>query len=54
MKKILSTLILGLFMVSCSSTPLYTKTVPNIELKKFMGPWHVQAGRFTMFEKDPY
>lgn len=54
MRALFSTFILGLFMVSCSTKPLYTKTVPNIELKKFMGPWHVQAGRFTMFEKDPY
>ena len=38
----------------CSSTPPYTKTASNVDLKRFMIPWYVQAGRFTVFEKDPY
>ena len=46
--------LLGLLLSSCSSTPPYTKTVPHVELARFMKPWYVQAGRFTSFEKDPY
>ena len=39
-------------LFGCAST--YNKTVSHVEIKRFMGPWHVQAGRFTSFEKDPY
>ena len=39
---------------SCSSSTPYTKTVPSVDLKRFMTTWHVQAGRFTMVEKDVY
>ena len=41
---------------SCSSSDIenYTHTVSNVDLNRFMGKWYVQAGRFTMFEKDPY
>lgn len=38
----------------CSTSTPYTKTVSNVDLQRFMIPWHVQAGRFTSFEKDPY
>ena len=43
-----------MILSSCSSSPPYTKTVSNVDLKRFMIPWYVQAGRFTIFEKDPY
>lgn len=28
------------------------KTTQKVDLARFMGPWHVAAGRFTMFEKE--
>ncbi len=28
------------------------KTVKKVDIKKFMGPWYVLAGRFTFLEKD--
>lgn len=47
-------LFLYMLVSGCSSTTPYTKTVSHVDIKRFMIPWHVQAGRFTMFEKDPY
>lgn len=48
----LQSLTLGSFLLGCSHD--YTKTVSNVDIERFMGPWNVQAGRFTSFEKDPY
>lgn len=45
---------LYMLVTGCSTTKPYTKTASNVDIKRFMIPWHVQAGRFTMFEKDPY
>jgi apolipoprotein D and lipocalin family protein len=45
---------LSVFMAGCSSAYNYTKTVPNMNLQSFMGKWYVQAGRFTMFEKETH
>jgi len=36
----------------CSAAEINVKTVPSVELKKFMGEWYVLAGRFTFLEKD--
>jgi apolipoprotein D and lipocalin family protein len=47
-------IIMGLLISSCSHTPEYRKTVSKVDLMKFMKPWHVQAGRFTPLEKNPY
>ena len=41
--------ILMLFLGGCSSMD-YNKTVPNLEVNKFMGKWYVNAGRFTFLE----
>lgn len=30
----------------------YTKTVPKVEIDKFMGKWYVIAGRFTFLESE--
>jgi apolipoprotein D and lipocalin family protein len=30
----------------------YTKTVPKVEIERFMGKWYVQAGRFTFLESQ--
>lgn len=45
-----------MILAGCSSsdTKPYMQTVPKVDLNRFMGKWYVQAGRFTMFEKDPY
>jgi apolipoprotein D and lipocalin family protein len=37
---------------SCSHR--YEKTVEFVDRDRFMGSWYVQAGRFTMFEKNPF
>ena len=47
-------LFLYMLVSGCSTSTPYTKTVSNVDLQRFMIPWHVQAGRFTSFEKDPY
>lgn len=44
---------LSTVLVACSSAT-YKKTVARVERDKFMGKWHVMAGRFTMFEQDAY
>ena len=48
----LSALISVLAFIGCSSTPKYEKTVASVDINKFMGPWYVMAGRFTMFETE--
>ncbi|MBC7713072.1 MAG: lipocalin family protein [Rhizobacter sp.] len=47
-------LLCGFLISACSHTAPYTKTVSKVDLPRFMKPWHVQAGRFTSFEKNPY
>lgn len=47
-------ILLGFILSGCSHTAPYNKTVSKVDLERFMGPWYVQAGRFTSFEKDPY
>jgi len=37
-------------LMGCSSMN-YNKTVTNLDIQKFMGEWHVIAGRFTFLEK---
>lgn len=46
--------ILGLStLASCSSSHgRFEKTVSHLEIERFMGTWYVQAGRFTMFERE--
>ena len=44
----------GMLLTACSHTEPYTKTATNVDINRFMISWHVQAGRFTSFEKDPY
>lgn len=54
--KILSqslTALLGGLVLGCSSHT-YDKTVQKVDRDRFMGSWYVQAGRFTVFEKDAY
>jgi apolipoprotein D and lipocalin family protein len=48
----LPALVIGTLLMGCS--PKYEKTVAHVDRDKFMRRWHVQAGRFTSFEKDPY
>ena len=48
------TYFLCLMFAGCASSNPYTKTVSKVDIKRFMIPWYVQAGRFTPFEKDPY
>lgn len=43
-----------LTLAGCSSTKTYEKHVEQLERDRFMGKWYVQAGRFTMFEKDAF
>ncbi len=43
-----------LTLAGCSSTKNYEKHVEQVDRDRFMGKWYVQAGRFTMFEKDAY
>lgn len=45
---------LCILFAGCASSHTYTKTVNKVDIKRFMIPWHVQAGRFTSFEKNPY
>jgi apolipoprotein D and lipocalin family protein len=40
-------------LFACSHTN-YNKTVAQVDRDRFMRPWYVQAGRFTIVEKDPY
>ena len=49
--KILTTLGLLLFM-SCAHD--YNKTVPYVDLDRFMGKWYVIAGRFTFLENGAH
>lgn len=51
--KILVPLFLGGLIYSCSHKS-FDKTVGQVDRDRFMGNWYVQAGRFTMVEKDPY
>ncbi len=44
---------LSTLLVACS-TATYKKTVAKVERDRFMGTWHVMAGRFTVFEKDAF
>lgn len=46
--------LMGVLLTACSHTEPYTKTATNVDINRFMIPWHVQAGRFTSFEKNPY
>lgn len=43
-----------LTIAGCSSTKNYEKHVDQLDRDRFMGKWYVQAGRFTMFEKDAF
>lgn len=43
-----------LTILSACSSPKYNKTVAHVDRDKFMGNWHVMAGRFTPVEKDVY
>lgn len=54
LKKFSLPVILGLIISACTHTEPYRKTVSRVDLDKFMIPWHVQVGRFTSFEKNPY
>lgn len=52
--KLLLPILIALTGSSCSHNPEYRKTVSKVDLMKFMKKWHVQAGRFTSFEKNPF
>lgn len=52
-KSFLALTFLGTLLAGCSSKT-YDKTVQQVDRDKFMGTWYVQAGRFTMFEKEVY
>lgn len=43
-----------LFFLHCSSGTEYRKTVPSVNLEKFMGKWYVIASRATSFEENAY
>jgi len=43
-----------LVVMGCSTTKTYEKHVEKLDRDRFMGKWFVQAGRFTMFEKDAF
>jgi apolipoprotein D and lipocalin family protein len=45
-------LFLGLALIMISCTHKLPKTVDFLDKDRFMGIWYVQAGRFTMLEKD--
>jgi len=42
-----------LLLIGCTSVS-YKKTAKDVDLQSFMGTWNVQAGRFTIFERDVY
>lgn len=46
-------LLLFLF-IQCSSSGSYQKTVPNVDLNRFMGKWYVIASRPTSFEEGAF
>ncbi|MFZ4715484.1 MAG: lipocalin family protein [Bacteriovoracaceae bacterium] len=39
-------------LMGCSHS--FERTVAHVDRDRFMGPWHVIAGRFTFLEVDPY
>ncbi len=47
-------LILLFLLLSCSSAPKYEKTVPSLDLERFMGKWYVLAARGTDFETEAF
>ena len=51
MKPILAILF---FVLSCAGVSPYRKTVPDVELEKFMGKWYVIASRATSYEKNAF
>lgn len=46
-------LLLFLF-ISCSSSQTFQKTVPKVDLNRFMGKWYVIASRPTSFEEGAF
>jgi apolipoprotein D and lipocalin family protein len=51
MKKLLATLVFFILSVHAYS---FDKTVDFVDIDRFMGKWHVVAGRFTALEKNMY
>ena len=46
-------IVLAILALGCATkTP--PRTVPQVDLPRFMGAWYVQGGIFTPFEKDVY
>ena len=53
LKFFLPLFIFALWLGGCS-TMNYQKTVEQVDLQKFMGPWYVLGGRFTFLEADVF
>jgi apolipoprotein D and lipocalin family protein len=51
-KSLLTLLLVTGLLWGCAGS--YNKTVAHVERDRYMGDWYVQAGRFTVFEKDAY
>ena len=51
-QNILSLTSLGAALSGCAHS--FDRTVPHVDLDRFMGTWFVMAGRFTFLEKDVY
>lgn len=47
-------LIFLFFLLHCSGTGEYRKTIPSVNLEKFMGKWYVISSRATSFEENAY
>jgi apolipoprotein D and lipocalin family protein len=45
---------LGAVVSACQTSPGYLKTVPDVDLQRFMGEWHVIASRPTFLETDAH
>jgi apolipoprotein D and lipocalin family protein len=52
--KYLVNLVLILLMFGCMNKTTPIKTHPNVDIKKFMGPWYVIAHIPTFIEKEAY
>lgn len=49
----MSAIITALWITGCSSMN-YSKTVKYVDIPRFMGPWHVWAGRTTFLENGAH
>jgi apolipoprotein D and lipocalin family protein len=54
MRKILPTMLIMIFILSACASPKYSKTVPHVDLDRFMKKWFVIAGRLTSFEEGAH